>query len=166
MGAGYIKVDRKILENGMWLEKPFDYSHAWIDLLLLANWKDFETVRKGQVVSRKRGEVNTTLGWLAERWGWSMNKVRRYIGILNRQGMCTSNGTPNGTTLTIENYTFYQGGRQTNGTPKSITDGTSDGITDGTHEKKGKESKRIANKRARAREGRFASLLSQMEDEE
>lgn len=169
MGNGYIKVDRKILENGMWLEKPFDVSHAWIDLLLLANWKDFETIRKGKLVQRKRGEVNTSIGWLANRWGWSDNRVRRTLDTFERMGMCTRNGTPDGTTLVIENYTFYQGGRRTDERPNGRPDGRPDERPDGRHEKKGKESIRIANNaRTRAGGGNpyFALLESGVYDDD
>ena len=143
--SGYIKLDRKILENEMWKEKPFDHARAWVDLLLLANYKDLDVIHRGRLIHRKRGEVNTSIGWLAERWGWSANKVRRYIRTLNGMGMCTQNGTPDGTTLTIENYAFYQDGRRTNGTPNESTDGTPNESTDGTHDKKVKESKRKQN---------------------
>ena len=163
---GYIKIDRKILDSAIWQEKPFDRARAWIDLLLLASWKDHEVIYHGKAEKRKRGEVHCSIGWLADRWGWSANKVRRYIRTLNRLGMCHQNGTPNGTTLTIENYAFYQDGRRTRGTTNESTDGTPNESTDGTHNKKGKESKRIANNtRARAR-GRFDDLLSELEANE
>lgn len=150
--SGYIKLDRSLLESEIWQEKPFDRGKAWVDLLMLANWKDHDVIRRGTVEHRKRGDVNCSIGWLANRWGWSANKVRRYIRQLNRLGMCTSSGTPNGTTLTIENYTFYQDGRRTHGTPNGTLNGTSDGTTDGTYEKNSKEGERIANN-ARARGG-------------
>lgn len=149
---GYIKIDRKILDSAIWQEKPFDRARAWIDLLLLASWKDHEEIYRGKAIFRKRGEVSCSIGWLAERWGWSANKVRRYIRTLNRLGMCTQNGTPNGTTLTIENYALYQDGRRTNGRGNGTTDGTPNESTDGTHHKKGKEGKRIDNN-ARVRAG-------------
>ena len=160
--SGYIKLDRKILENEMWKEKPFDHARAWVDLLLLANYKDLDVIHRGRLIHRKRGEVNTSIGWLAERWGWSANKVRRYIRTLNGMGMCTQNGTPDGTTLTIENYAFYQDGRRTNGTPNESTDGTPNESTDGTHDKKVKESKRKVKNNARAR-GRKLSFAEELD---
>ena len=36
---GWIALNRKIVENPMWLSEPFSRSHAWIDLILLANHK-------------------------------------------------------------------------------------------------------------------------------
>lgn len=143
MKKGYIKLDRRILENMLWLEKPFDYAHAWTDLLLLANHKDIDVIRRGQLMHRKRGDVDTSIGYLSERWGWSKNKVRNFLGILEGTGMCTVKGTPYGTTLTIENYSKYQGGTQTEGTPEGtpegIPEGISEGTPEGTHDKNVKE---------------------------
>lgn len=174
--SGYIKLDRGILESELWKEKPFDRARAWVDLLLLASWKDHDEIYRGQVLHRKRGDVSCSVSWLAERWGWSRGKVYRYLGLLTETGMVTvnrtpsgtPNGTPNGTTLTIEKYAFYQDGRNTRRTTNGTTDETTDGTTDGTHHKKGKEGKRIANN-ARAREGEgnpYLKLLQNMEEEQ
>ena len=168
MGFGYIKLDRKILESEIWREKPFDRARAWVDLLLLANWKDQDEIYRGRLEHRKRGDVNCSIQWLADRWGWSRNKVYRYLALLTDTGMCTVDGTPNGTTLHIEKYAFYQDWQNTNGTTNETTNGTTDGTTDGTHKKKGKES--IKNpKNARAREGEgnpYLKLLQNMEEKQ
>lgn len=166
--SGFIKLDRGILESELWKEKPFDRARAWVDLLLLTSWKDHDEIYRGQVVHRKRGDVSCSIRWLSERWGWSRNKVYRYLALLTETGMVTLTGTPNGTTLTIENYAFYQDGWNTRGTTDGTTNETTDGTTDGTHKKKGKEGKRIA-KNARAREGEgnpYLKLLQNMEGEQ
>lgn len=167
---GYIKINRKILDNPFWMERPFDFSHAWIDLLLLASWKDHETISKGEVIQWKRGEVKTSYLKLAERWGWSVNKVRRTIRHMERLKMVTTDSTRHGTTLTIENYTIYQDGRSTNGTTNGRPDGTTDGITDGTHQKKGTRKEKERNNYARARAGGgnpyFALLESGVYDDD
>lgn len=173
---GYIKLDRRILDNMLWLEKPFDYAHAWTDLLLLANHKDLDVIRRGQLMHRKRGDVDTSIGFLANRWGWSENKVRRFIGILNDTGMCTSKGTPYGTTLTIENYTKYQGEAQADGRPNERPDGRADERPDerpdGRHDKNVKEciknGKRMEknNTRSRARKpSSFEEILDELRRE-
>lgn len=166
MGVGYIKLDRRILESDIWMEKPFDRARAWVDLLLLANWKDRDEIYRGRLVHRKRGDVNCSIGWLADRWGWSRNKVYRYLEQLSRTQMCTVDGTTHGTTIHIEKYAFYQDGQNTHGTTNGTTNGTTDGTTDGTHHKKGKEKKRIAkNARARGEGISFEELAEQMERE-
>ena len=136
---GYIKLDRQLMDHELWQEKPFDRARAWVDLLMMANYKDHDVIRKGKLEHRKRGEVNTSIGYLAQRWGWSENKVRRFLGILNECAMCRTNGRPNGSTLTIENYTKYQDGQRTNGRTNERPNERTDERTDGRHDKKGKE---------------------------
>lgn len=166
MGTGYIKLDRRILESDIWAAKPFDRARAWVDLLLLANWKDRDEFYRGQVLHRKRGDVNCSIGWLADRWGWSENKVRRYLRSISGMGMCTVNGTPNGSTITIENYAFYQDERRTDETPNGRPNERPNERPDGRHHKKGKEGKRIAkNARARGEGISFEELAEQMERE-
>ena len=90
---GYIKLDRQLMDHALWQEKPFDRARAWVDLLMLANYKDHDVIYKGKLEHRKRGEVNTTIGYLALRWGWSENKVRRFIRHLNGSQMVHTNGS-------------------------------------------------------------------------
>ena len=147
MNEGYIKLYRQIWANEFWKEKPFSRAQAWIDLLLKANYSDNKVIIKGNVVELKRGQLLRGVDNLALEWGWSRGKVRRFLDTLNRQGMAHSNGTPNGTLITIEKYAFYQDGRPQDDT----SNGTPDGTPDGTRYKKVKESKEGEELRARAR---------------
>ena len=133
---GYIKLDRKLFKNFLWeSNEPFSKRDAWIDLIQLANYKDTKEYYKGKMIQRERGTVYCSYVWLSNRWKWSRGKVIRYIEMLKNEKMCSVNSTPDGTSITIENYTFYQDGGTTDRTPHS----TSDGTTDGTHKKKDKE---------------------------
>ena len=121
--AGWFKINRDIQNHWIWeSNEPFDKRSAWIDLILLANHKDFKTVYKGRVVYRKRGEVNTSIRYLADRWHWDRRKVGRFISTMQKDGMCTMRSTIDGTTITIENYNKYQN--------RSTTDSTTDGSED------------------------------------
>lgn len=152
MAKGWIRLHREITDSGIWSDsEPFDKRSAWIDLLLMANYKDFDTMRKMTIQHRKRGEVNTSVTYLAKRWGWSRNKVYRYLALLKADGMVNINGTTDGTTITIENYEKYQIVASTDGTTDGTTSGTSSGTTNGTHDKKDKED----IKESKKREGRF-----------
>lgn len=44
---------------------------------------------------------------LANRWGWSRDKTRRFLGILASDEMVRINTTVHRTTITIENYALY-----------------------------------------------------------
>ena len=144
--AGWFKINRDIQNHWIWKSnEPFDKRSAWIDLILLANHKDFKTLYKGQVVQRKRGDVNTSIRYLADRWNWDRRKVGRFISAMQKDGMCTIHSTADGTTITIENYGKYQNKSTTDGT----TDGagsvpeksTTDGTTDAPYDKNLKNSK-------------------------
>lgn len=105
---GWIALDRKLLDHYLWECKPFSKGQAWVDLLLLANHKDHKTPYKGKVITCRRGEVNRSITWLASRWGWSRSKVRDYLRLLESDKMVALKTTVHRTTVTIENYAFYQ----------------------------------------------------------
>ena len=106
---GWIKRHRSIIENGMWQGKePFDRRSAWIDLLLLANHRDQEIFYKGRWIKVKRGEVNRSITFLADRWKWSRTKVKTFLEELEKAKMCTTNCTTHCTTIFIEKYSIYQ----------------------------------------------------------
>ena len=105
----FIKLNRGITDHWLWETKPFSPGQAWIDLLLMAAWKTAPREWKGSFVIQHRGDVLTTLKTLADRWGWSEKKVRRFLGVLEQDGMLTKKGQAKGTILTIENYTKFQG---------------------------------------------------------
>lgn len=111
---GWIKLNRSIQDHWLCKDEPFDKTHAWIDLLLLANYEDKKTAYKGDVITCKRGDVNLSLSALASRWKWSRPKVSRFIELLERDGMITTNVTTHRTTISIVNYGFYQGMGTTN----------------------------------------------------
>ena len=133
----WIKLYRQIAENPVWKDKPFSKGQAWVDLLLKANYADSEAVINGEKIKVKRGQVFRSVKSLAEEWGWSVNKVRRFCGELTAQGMAQVYGTTNGTLITIENYETFQDVRRADGTAKRRGVGTADG----THNKKYKEIK-------------------------
>ena len=168
MAKGWIKLHRELMDNRIWTDsEPFDKRSAWIDLLLMANHKDFKAVRKMTLVERKRGEVNTSVLFLAKRWGWSRNKVYRFLELLKADGMVSVDGTTDGTTVTIENYEKYQIPQTTDGTTNGTTtdtttdttNGTTSGTTNGTYDKNVKEdlkNGKECNKNGEERErGRF-----------
>lgn len=108
MSKGYVLINRKIEDHWLWTDKPFTKGQAWIDLIMMANYADSELLTKGRVVQIKRGQVFRTIGFLAERWGWSNKKVRAYLDLLKGQAMVTAEGTTEGTLITIENYETWQ----------------------------------------------------------
>ena len=105
---------RQIQECGIWVDKePFDRRSAWLDLLLMANYEDKTLLIKGKPITIERGQRFTSTLHLAERWHWSVNRVRRYLALLESLQMITTNRTPNGIMITVVKYGDYQIGRIT-----------------------------------------------------
>lgn len=100
----FLMLNRGILDHWIWEKTPFSEGQAWIDLLLLANIEDKKNSYKGEIITCKRGDVNYSLLWLAERWKWSRWKVREFLKILEDDGMVSVNATKHRTTITIVNY--------------------------------------------------------------
>ena len=121
---GYIKLHRELQDNPLWKSEPFSKGQAWVDLLLRANHQYNEFLIGNELIVIEQGQFFTSELKLAEKWKWSRKKVRAYLRLLETLKMATTVGTSKGTTVTIENYRFYQG----NGTTKGTTKGTSKGL--------------------------------------
>ena len=83
MANGYIKLWRSSAEHKDYFSEPFTRWQAWIDLLLLANYKNNHAYVRGIPVEVKPGQVMAGEEFLAKRWKWSRNKVRRYFAQLS-----------------------------------------------------------------------------------
>ena len=108
--GGWIKLYRSSFENKLYFEEPFTRYQAWIDLLLLANHKDGYFMKRGTLVKVPRGTVGYSMKELAKRWKWSINKVSRYIEILESETVNQVKSQKNNVTtlISIVNYDRYQ----------------------------------------------------------
>lgn len=104
---GWVAICRAIQEHWLWTEKPFSKGQAWIDLIMLANYEDKKMPYKGEVITCERGTVNLSITLLADRWGWSRDKTRKFLRLLESDNMVTVKATTHRTTITIENYALY-----------------------------------------------------------
>ena len=143
MGSGWIHLHRKIRDNWIW-DDP-EKLRAWIDILLMVNHEDRQIPFDGHIITIHKGQRLTSLQKLSERWGWSRNRVDRFLRLLDEAEMVTANRTPNGTVLTVVNWAFYQDTRDTNGATDGATNGTADettnGATDGAQTRMNKNDK-------------------------
>ena len=110
---GWIPVNRQLQEHWLWKDKPFSKGQAWIDLLMLANHEDKKIPYKGEIITCERGTVNLSVSLLASRWGWSRDKTRNFLKLLESDEMVVVNATTHRTTITIENYALYNDRRTT-----------------------------------------------------
>lgn len=141
MSDGWIKLHRKIQDCFLWQDKPFDKARAWIDLLLMAMHHDKKIFIDGEPIVVSRGSFMTSTLKLSDRWGWSRNKVLRFLNVLESEQMLNTKRTQNGTLVTIVKYEVFQCGDTTDETTNETTDETTDGTTDETQNKNDKELK-------------------------
>ena len=105
---GWIKIHRQIQNCLIWDDKPFNMASAWIDLLLLANHKDKETIFDKKPILVKRGQRITSVRELSARWGWGKDKTLRFLRLLESEKMIVKESDSRRTLLTIVNYGIYQ----------------------------------------------------------
>ncbi len=105
---GFIALYRDILDHWLWDDKPFSRGQAWIDLLLTVNHTDNKIMFNGELITVKRGQTITSIRKLCDRWGWSNNKVTRFLKMLEDERMLTRKSDTKKTVITIDNYSFWQ----------------------------------------------------------
>jgi len=103
----FLPLDRNLLKHWLWEDKPFSKGQAWVDLLMLANYKDKKKPVNGEMQIYKRGDVNLSMKQLSDRWGWDRRTVKRFLDLLSNDKMVSVNSTTHGTTITIVNYEVF-----------------------------------------------------------
>lgn len=92
MDVGYIPLSRKFFEHELWQEpRVFSRAEAFADLLRRTRFEaNTSTILIGaQSVEIRRGEVVASIRFLAKNWGWSKNKVDKFLDYLVDNGMIT-----------------------------------------------------------------------------
>lgn len=155
----YIKLFRSTLENELFNVKPFDDWRAFMYLMMKARIKAGEVVLStGEIVKVKRGQHFESKASLAEKFGWSVKKLKGWEKRLKSLKMVSAVGLSKGTLYTVENYAFYQGEGLTDGPAQ----GTSQGLSQGPRKKNDKECKK---KDVRAREDKTPRDVIPMPDD-
>ncbi len=106
---GYIKIHRKIWDNPIFASgERFDRRSAWLYLISHANYADGEFMSGGRLRHVQRGQLFTSVRYLARLWGWDKNTVSRYLSDIEVAKMITVTRTQGGTLITVVNYSKYQ----------------------------------------------------------
>ena len=133
MSSGWIKLYRQLQDCWIWLDKePFDKRSAWVDLLLTANHSDKKILFNGELITIKRGQILTSVRKLSVKWKWSVNKVYRFIKLLEDDEMLQKESDKDRTLLSIVNYSIFQCCEYTNENSNGNTDGNSNEYTSET----------------------------------
>lgn len=78
MEEGWIKISRDIVNHAIFNDA--EYFRAWIDLIILAEFRDKDVLVKGEIKHLKRGAVYHSIDFFCDRWHWS----RKKLGILSK----------------------------------------------------------------------------------
>lgn len=108
MDNGYISIHRKIRDSFVWDKDNPKLLMAWLDILMMANWKPKQKVIKGKVVEIPRGSFVTSYVKLAERWGVHRDTAKRWMKLFETEKMVKIRSNNSYTYVTVENYDSYQ----------------------------------------------------------
>ena len=101
---GFIMLDRSILEDEMYFSEKFTRMQAYIDLCLLAAFKSRSFYIRGNKVELQPMQVAKSVRDLADRWQWSVNKVRGYLNELEKGDYIDTQKTSVNQIITIKKY--------------------------------------------------------------
>ncbi|MET4283564.1 hypothetical protein [Bradyrhizobium sp. LA6.12] len=77
--AGYVAVPRWLLDDDRLASEPFTEVQAVIDMAAMSAWKPRQERIGRAVVDLGRGQFAASTRFLADRWGWSEARVRRFF---------------------------------------------------------------------------------------
>lgn len=141
MDKGWIKLSRQIQDHWIWNDP--EKLRAWIDMILMANHEAKKAEMRDGLITIKRGQFVTSIDKLAKRWGWSKNRVYRFLMLLESDHMVQRKANAYRTTITIVNYGKFQDRQNGNGTTNGSSDETADGSSGGSRTRKNKNDKEI-----------------------
>lgn len=105
---GYIKMYRQLLDNEIYFDGKFDKTHAWLDLLYLANFNDSIIVKRGIRVNVKRGQIAKSIDFFCDRWQWSHPTVEKFLNYLEDCGQICIQRSKLINLISVINYDKFQ----------------------------------------------------------
>ena len=108
MAGGFYQMHRGWMENPVFNREPFNRAQAWCWLIENAVWKERKIDVRGHTVTLKRGQLCYSTRYLAQAWGWSEAKVRRFLARLKTDAMIDAAIDAGQTIITICNYAKNQ----------------------------------------------------------
>lgn len=138
---GWVKLHRKSLDHWLYNEsRPHTRREAWEDILLLANHENTKVMIEGELIECKTGQSVMSLKSWAKQFKWTIQQVRTFFSLLQKDEMLHIEGLRKTTRVTVCNYVNYQYEQHTNNT--EITRRQHGDNTETTTNKKGKKDKK------------------------
>ena len=104
---GWLKISRRLQEHWIWQDpKRLKW---WLDLLMMAAWRDTETYHDTHKICLKRGQIIASIASLSERWDIDRKVVIKFLKNLEDEDMLIREVVHRQTPIiTICNYERYQ----------------------------------------------------------
>ena len=107
----FIKIDRNFFEGKYWKQKRvFSQAEAWIDLVRTARFEiepETRILSSGRYITIKRGEIHPSIRFLAERWSWGNDKVKRFLDAAISEQAVERRTEQGESIITLLNYDIY-----------------------------------------------------------
>lgn len=110
---GWIKIHRKIFESPAIAKDP-EALAVWIYLIVNAAYKPYYAYFNGEKILINQGELITGRKKIAENTGVSESKIFRILKRFKSEQQIEQRPTPNGSLISIKNWTYYQKSEQQN----------------------------------------------------
>ena len=107
MSIGWIKIHRKLFNH--WISQEPEALAMWVRLLSEANHSPVKKMFNGNLIEIKRGQLIFGLNAFSAKSGVSVAKLRRYLKLLETEGMINKQTTNKFSLITITCYDDYQG---------------------------------------------------------
>lgn len=111
--TGYIKIYRSLKKHWLWGNDKKSKFEAWIDMLLMASHTGLKEPIGYDLVTVEQGQILTSQEKLSISWRWDRQAVRRFLEMLERDGMINISTTSKFTMITICKYDSYQNKKPT-----------------------------------------------------
>ena len=105
-GEGYISLHRQIRKH--WVYENPEYLKIWIEFLLLASFKNHESIFNEELVNLKRGQFIYGRDSFSKRLGISPYRLRKFISMAKTCNMIRQVRRPKYSIITITNYNPFQ----------------------------------------------------------
>ena len=108
----WIKIDTDITDHWIWQDA--EKLKWWLDILIMASWKDRKQLVGKQLVTLHRGQFVASLSYLCKRWNRSRTMVENFLKIIQEGGMISRVCENNVSIVQVTNYEHYQDKKEAN----------------------------------------------------
>lgn len=150
MSGGWIKIERSMFEDSVWVNSTPEQKVILVTLLEMANYCDKEWEWQGKRFTCKRGQMVTSLQSIADRSGRgvTIRNVRTALQRFENLGFLTNKSTKTGRLITIVKYgeercDGEQTDKQTDNQLTKHRQSTDNQLTPKEEKKKNKEEKEV-----------------------